>query len=165
MRGKHMWSSGETRGVFYVWSWVRFLDLPFLASAWKFFFNFLVSFGNYLRGRRRRRKAEPFPERRSRPRVAVKPRDSNGEAGREEGRDPPFTEKYELLLISCVWGSFESIVVRREILRKERLLLLIIANFYFRYTHAKVGQKRDPDSNVAAVVTNPVKSDDAGRKW
>ena len=62
-------------------------------------------------------------------------------------------------------GSFESHVVRGEILRSERLLLLIIVNFYFRYASAKVGQKGDPFSNVAAVVTKPVKSDDAGRKW
>ena len=47
-------------------------------------------------------------------------------------------------------GSFESHVVRGEILRSERLLLLIIVNFYFRYASAKVGQKGDPFSNVAA---------------
>ena len=63
-------------------------------------------------------------------------------------------------------GSFESHVVRGEILRRERLLLLIIVNFYFWYASAKVGQKGDPLSNVAVVVVmKPVESGgEAGRE-
>ena len=60
---------------------------------------------------------------------------------------------------------FELHVVRGEIPRRNRLLLLISVNFYLRYASAKVGQKGDPFSNVAAVAPKPVKSDDTGRKW
>ena len=61
-------------------------------------------------------------------------------------------------------GSFELHAVRGEMLRRERLLLLIIVNFYFRYASAKVGQKGDPFSNVAAVAVEPVEKGEAGRK-
>ena len=63
-------------------------------------------------------------------------------------------------------------VVRREVLRREGLLLLIIVNFYllyvtsiyFRCSSAEVGQKGDPFSNVAVVVVKPAEKGETGRE-
>ena len=59
---------------------------------------------------------------------------------------------------------FELHVVRGEIPRRNRLLLLIIVNFYFRYASAEVGRKEDPFSNVAVVVVKPAEKGETGRE-
>ena len=56
-------------------------------------------------------------------------------------------------------------IVRREVPRRNRLRLLIIVNFFARNASAKAGYKGGQFSNVAVVVTKPVESDDAVRKW
>ena len=44
------------------------------------------------------------------------------------------------------------------------MFVLIIANFYFRYASAEVGQKGDPFSNVAVVVVTPAEKGETGRE-
>ena len=51
-----------------------------------------------------------------------------------------------------------------EILRGDRLFVLISANFYFRYASAEVGLKGDPFSNVAVVAVKPAEKGETGRE-